>query len=194
MKNILSVLFFMLFANIILSQENWVVDNAHSNVRFEVGWEDFSIRTGEFKEFDGSIVSNSLDDLTKAKIVFTVNAESVDVISDRLFTRIISDKFLNTEVYPEIKFESSTIESTSDSTYVSTGLLKICGIEKDQEVQIEIKGQKETKKGEIFGIEVKLVVDRTDYNLTWGSPRLADKITIVGHLLYKNKNEAKTSR
>lgn len=185
MKQLFILLLAICSYTLTIAQETWAVDNAHSNLRFEVGWEDFSVRTGEFTKFDGFLTTESLDDLSGAEIEFIVDVSSVTVIAERLAERILSDKFLNVDVYPEITFNSTSVTSTSDSTYVSTGILKICGVEKEQEVTIEVKGFKETKKGKIFGIEVNLIVDKMDYDLTWGSPRLGDKIKIVGHLLYK---------
>lgn len=174
----------------LFAQEVWEVDHAHSNLRFEVGWQDFSMRTGEFKLFDGTIaVTDSIQNLENAVVDFVVDAASVDVIADRLAEHITSDKFLETDVYPEITFKSDKVTASSDSTYVSTGMLKICGVEKEQKVDIWVKGYKATKRGNIFGIQVTLVVDRNEYGLTWGSPRLADKITLVGHLLYKIQEE-----
>lgn len=192
MKHLLSVILFFFFITCnIFTQETWVVDNPHSNVRFEVGWQDFSMRTGEFKTFDGHIITPSLDDLSDASIKFVVDATSVDVIADRLAEHIMSDKFLEVELYPEITFVSSQVKSTSDTTYISTGILTICGVEKEQDVSVKVKGYKETKKGNIFGLEVTLAVDRSSFGLNWGSPRLANMIKIVGHLLYKVKEEEK---
>ena len=165
-------------------QKAWEVDNAHSNLRFEVGWQDFSMRTGEFKVFTGSIDTEAPEDLSKASIKFVVDATSVDVIADRLAMKVKSESFLNVEVHPEITFTATGMTMTSDNNYTSTGKLSICGVEKDQEVSVIYKGRKDTKKGEIFGIEVRLVVDRTRFGLDWGQPRLGDQITLVGHLLY----------
>lgn len=192
MKQIVISLWACLVGVSCFSQETWVVDNAHSNLRFEVGWQDFSMRTGEFKTFDGSItVTDSIQNLKDGLVSFVVDAASVDVIADRLADHIRSEKFLNTELHPEIVYTSDKLVASSDSTYVSNGLLKICGVEKEQEVSIWVKGYKETKKGNIFGIQVSLVVDRTRFGLTWGSPRMGDKITMVGHLLYKIEEEEK---
>lgn len=172
-----------------VAQETWNIDNPHSNLRFEVGWEDFSMRTGEFKIFDGSIVTDSREDLTNATIAFKVDATSVDVIADRLANHIKSDRFLDVEKYPEITFASNKATKTGDNTYVSKGTLTIHGVEKEQEVSFQVKGAKQTKKGYILGLEVSLDVNRTDYGLDWGSPRLAENIKLVGHLLYKLKIE-----
>jgi polyisoprenoid-binding protein YceI len=154
-----------------------------------VGWEDFSMRTGEFKVFEGTIETNSKDDLSNAVFTFKVDASSVDVIAERLAGHVKSDRFLDVENYPEITFSAKGAEQISDSTYLAKGKLTIHGVGKQQNVNIRVKGHKETKRGYIFGLEVSLVVNRTDFGLDWGSPRLAENIKLVGHLLYKLKVE-----
>ena len=189
MKKFKLFLFCLSFCFSSVAQETWTIDNPHSNVRFEVGWEDFSMRTGEFKVFTGTILTDSRADLTNAIIEFTVDAGSVDVIADRLAGHIKSDRFLDVEKYPEITYVSNQATRTGADSYLSKGKLTIHGVEKEQEVSIKVKGAKETKKGFIYGLEVSLVVNRMDYGLDWGSPRLAEKIKLVGHLLYKLKTE-----
>lgn len=191
MKKFNLLLLCLSFSFSMIAQETWTIDNPHSNLRFEVGWEDFSMRTGEFKVFTGSIVTNSRADLTDAVFEFTVDAASVDVIADRLAGHIKSDRFLEVEKYPEITYSSNQATKTGENTYLSKGKLTIHGVEKEQEVSIQIKGSKDTKKGTIYGLEVSLVVNRMDYGLDWGSPRLAENIKLVGHLLYKLKTEEK---
>jgi polyisoprenoid-binding protein YceI len=189
MKLISVILFNISFCFSLTAQETWTIDNPHSNVRFEVGWEDFSMRTGEFKVFEGTIVTNSREDLSDATISFTVDATSVDVIADRLAGHIKSDKFLDVEKYPKITYTSNQLKKNSDDTYTSTGQLSIHGVEKEQEVNVTFKGSKETKKGCLLGLQVTLMVNKSDYGLDWGRPRLADNIKLVGHLLYKLKVE-----
>ncbi|MFT4567510.1 MAG: polyisoprenoid-binding protein YceI [Saprospiraceae bacterium] len=189
MKLISVILFNISFCFSLTAQETWTIDNPHSNVRFEVGWEDFSMRTGEFKVFEGTIVTNSREDLSDATISFTVDATSVDVIADRLAGHIKSDKFLDVEKYPKITYTSNQLKKNSDDTYTSTGQLSIHGVEKEQEVNVTFKGSKETKKGFLLGLQVTLMVNKSDYGLDWGRPRLADNIKLVGHLLYKLKVE-----
>ena len=185
MKKFNLLILYLSFCFTSLAQETWTIDNPHSNLRFEVGWEDFSVRTGEFKIFDGSIVTNSREDLTNAAIEFKVDASSVDVIADRLAEHIKSDRFLEVEKYPEITYSSNQVIETGENAYLSIGKLTIHGVEKEQAVSIKVKGYKETKKGIIYGLEVSLDVNRLDYGLDWGSPRLAETIKLVGHLLYK---------
>lgn len=173
------------------AQETWTVDNAHSNIRFEVGWEDFSVRTGEFKVFEGNIVTNSKYDLTNATFYLKVDPKSIDVIAENLSAELKGERFLDAEKFPEITFSSSGAKAMSDSTFISTGKLAIHGVEKEQDAKIWIKGHKMGRRGEILGIEVSLTINRKDFGLEWGSPRLGDTVKIVGYLLYQMKIEEK---
>ena len=172
-------------------QETWTIDNAHSNIRFEVGWEDFSIRTGEFKVFEGNIVTNSKYDLSNATFYLKVDPKSIDVIAENLSEELKGERFLDAEKYPDITFSSSGARAMSDSTFISTGKLTIHGVEKEQDAKIWIKGHKMGRRGEILGVEVSLTINRKDFGLEWGSPRLGDTVKIVGYLLYQMKVEEK---
>lgn len=188
MKNIL-ILLFSLLQCALIGQQTWLVDNPHSNLRFEVGWQDFSMRTGEFKSFEGTMIIDSTRNIKDGVFTFSVDAGSVDVISDRLVEHVISDKFLDVALHPKITYSSTSIEVQEDGSYLSMGKLTICGISKDQAVHIKHKGYKETKKGEIIGLEITLDVNKSDFGLDWGSPRLGNSIRLVGHLLYTPENK-----
>jgi polyisoprenoid-binding protein YceI len=169
------------------AQETWTIDNAHSNIRFEVGWEDFSMRTGEFKVFEGDITSNSKYDLTNASFHLKVDPKSIDVIADNLSEQLKGERFLDAEKFPDITFNSSGAKALSDSTFVTNGKLTIHGVEKDQDASIWMKGHKPGRRAEMLAIEVSLTINRKDFGLDWGSPRLGETVKIVGYLLYQMK-------
>ena len=170
-------------------QEIWTIDNAHSNIRFEAGWEDFSIRTGEFKIFEGTMTSDSKEDLSNATFYLKVDPKSIDVIAENLSEQLKGEQFLDAEKFPEITFSASGAKAISDSTYISTGRLKLHGVEKDQEVLIWLKGHKPGRRGEMLALEVSLKLNRKDFGLEWGSPRLGETVKIVGYLLYQIRNK-----
>lgn len=172
-----------------LAQETWTVDNAHSNIRFEVGWEDFSIRTGEFKVFEGTITTPSKYDLLNATFYLKVDPNSIEVIAQRLSDQLKGDQFLDAAKFPEITYSSSGAKAISDSTSVTTGKLTIHGVEKEQDALIWVKGHKAGRRAEILAIQVSLTINRKDFGLDWGSPRLGETVKIVGYLLYQMKNE-----
>ncbi len=189
MKHLSLLGFCVLFYSSIFSQQTWTIDNGHSNINFEVGWEDFSIRTGEFKIFEGKISTNSWDDLTNATFDLKIDPASIDVIADNLSEQLRGERFLDATKFPEITYHSTETEAISDSVYISKGKLKIHGVEKDQKVLVKVKGFKETSRSYLLGIEVNLTINRTDYDLTWGSPRLGEMVKITGYLLYQMRIE-----
>jgi polyisoprenoid-binding protein YceI len=174
----------LLFCFTSFAQEIWTVDSPHSNIRFEVGWEDFSIRTGEFKVFEGNITTNSKNDLSNAIFNFKVDPKSIDVIAERLAGHLRGERFLDVEKFPELTYYSSGAKPTSDSTYISKGKLTIHGVENEQDVLIWVKGLKTTENGHILGLEVTLTLNRKEFGLDWGSPRLGETVKVIGHLLY----------
>ena len=185
MKQFYLIFTILLFSRISSGQEKWTIDNAHSNIRFEVGWEDISVRTGEFKVFEGDIISDSIYDLANANFNLTVDPKSLDVIADNLSEQLKGERFLDVEKFPEITFNSSGARAINDSTYISNGKLTIRGIEKNQDVSIWYKGHKPGRRSEMLAIEVSLTINRNDFGLEWGGPRLGETIKIVGYLLYQ---------
>ena len=185
MKQLHLFILSLVFCSTSFAQETWTVDNSHSNIRFEVGWEDFSIRTGEFKVFGGSIITNSKYDLSNATFHLKVDPESIDVIADRLSEQLKGERLLEVEKFPEITYYSSKAKPISDSTFISKGKLTIHGVEKDQEVLIWFKGHKTGARSHILGIEVSLTLNRIDFGLEWGSPRLGENVKVIGYLLYQ---------
>lgn len=186
--------YFAIFVGLLLSlissaQETWKIDNGHSNINFEVGWEDFSVRTGEFKIFEGEIVTNSWEDLSNATFNLTVDPKSIDVIAERLSEQLKGDRFLDAEKFPEITFHSSGAKAVSDSTYITAGKLLIHGVEKDQDVLIRFEGFNKGNRNYTLGLKVTMKFNRNDYGLTWGSPRLGDSVNVVGYLLYRMRIE-----
>jgi polyisoprenoid-binding protein YceI len=175
----------LLFCFTCFAQEIWTVDSPHSNIRFEVGWENISTRTGEFKVFEGQLTTNSISDLSNATFYLKVDPKGIDVIADRLSERLKGVEFFEVEIFPEITYYSFEVKPTSDSTYVSKGQLNIHGVEKDQDVLIWVRGHKTGEKGHILGLEVSLTLSRKDFGLDWGSPRLGETVKVVCHLLYK---------
>ena len=189
MKYFYLLIFGLLFHFASSSQETWTIDNAHSNINFEVGWEDFSVRTGEFKIFEGTLVTDLDRDLTNAVFDLKVDPSSIDVIAENLSEQLKGDQFLNAAKYPEIIFHSSGAELVADSTYITKGMLKIHGIEKEQDVLVKFRGYKKGSRSYLLGLEVNLAVNRTDYGLDWGSPRLGKMVKLVGYLLYQKRIE-----
>jgi polyisoprenoid-binding protein YceI len=189
MKQFQLFFFSLLIYSTSFAQQTWTVDNAHSNIRFEAGWEDFSIRTGEFKVFEGTITSDSKYNFSDATFYLKVDPKSLDVIAENLTEQLIGERFLDAENFPEIIYNSTAVEAITDSTYLSKGKITIHGVEKEQDAHVWVKGHKMGRRSELLGVEVSLSLTRKDFGLEWGSPRLGKTVKIVGYLLYQIKPE-----
>jgi len=139
--------------------------------------------------FEGQLTTESRTDLSNATFHLKVDPTSIDVIAERLSERLKGERFLEAEKFSEMTYYAFKAKRTSDSTYISTGKLTLHGVEKDQDVIIWVKGYRTDEKRQILGLEVSLTLNRKDFGLDWGSPRLGETVKVVGHLLYQIKNE-----
>ena len=147
------------------------------------------MRTGEFKVFEGNLTTVINSDLTTATWYLKVDPASIDVIAPNLSEQLKGERFLDAAKFPEITFHSAGAKAISDSIYITSGKLNIHGIERDQEAMIHFKGQKKGTRSYLMALEVTLKLNRTDFGLTWGSPRLGETVKVIGYLLYQRRIE-----
>ena len=95
----------IIFANRSFTQGTWVIDNAHTNVKFTVTHLVISEVEGNFKTFTGTMLS-SKPDFTDAKIDFSVDVASINTDNEMRDNHLKSDDFFNAEKYPKMSFKS----------------------------------------------------------------------------------------
>src|SRR3954454_402899 len=83
------------------AQTKWTVDNAHSNVKFNVTHLVISEVEGSFKKFNGTMIS-SKPDFTDANIDFTIDVNSINTDNDMRDNHLKSDDFFNAAQFPNI--------------------------------------------------------------------------------------------
>jgi polyisoprenoid-binding protein YceI len=157
----------------------WTVDKVHSNVGFAVDYMAGTF-TGSFSDFDAAVTDGVLKGSAKVA--------SVQVKDPNLEAHLQGPDFFDAERYPELTFESKSIERDGDQ-------LKIDG-------EVTIKGHTESVEitgvisdpindpygGERFGLKVEAKVDRDKFGVSWnnplpsGEPALSNEVTIIGEL------------
>jgi polyisoprenoid-binding protein YceI len=108
MKNLTTILS-LAMSTMAFAQTNWKLDNSHSNVKFAVEHLAVSETEGNFKSFDGTLVSKNAD-FTDADITFSVDVKSIDTDNEMRDKHLQGDDFFNTEKYPQMKFKSSSFK------------------------------------------------------------------------------------
>ena len=145
----------------------WQLDKVHSTAGFAVKHMVVSTFRGRFEDFDATF---DVDENGEAKFVGTVRADSISVKDENLAAHLQSPEFFDTERYPEIRFESTSIRREGDELIVD-GNLTI----RDQTHAVEarggIVGPHENIAGKTgIGVSLETVVDRTQYGLNWNAP------------------------
>ena len=156
----------------------WVLDKAHTNVRFSVSHLVVSDVDGSFKSFDGSMTSAN-PDFTDAVINFTVDVNSINTDNENRDKHLQSDDFFNAAKFPQIKFVSKSFQSLGSNKYKLTGDLTIRDVTKTVSFDVTYGGivTSAAMGGTHAGFKAKTTINRFDYNLKW------DKTTEAGGMV-----------
>jgi polyisoprenoid-binding protein YceI len=162
----------------------WNVDPTHSRVGFAVKHLGIATVRGVFKEFEGTLEVG--EDLASAKARGTVKTASIDTSEAARDEHLRGSDFFDAESYPEITFESTSIESTGADEWKVVGDLTIHGITNEIELDVEVGGTENDPWGhERVGLEANGQISRGAYemkfNIALGSGNVAvgDKVKII---------------
>ena len=161
----------------------WTVDAAHSRVGFSVKHLGIATVRGTFTEFEGTLEIG--DDLTAAKAYGTVKAASVTTNEKGRDEHLRSADFFDAENYPEITFESTSIEAIDEDSLKIIGNLTIKDVTNEVELLAELGGTEVDPWGnERVGLEAVGKISRDafgiKFNIALGSGNVAvgDKVTL----------------
>jgi polyisoprenoid-binding protein YceI len=161
----------------------WKSDPIHSHVGFAVRHVVGTFR-GDFGRFEAELSDSS----GEPRLSGRVPVESVRVDEENLYGHLLSPEFFDSEVNPEIAFDSTAISSEGDHLVIE-GELTVKGITKPVVARGEIAGPAAGPADSVrVGIELEAKVDRHDFGLDWqmelpdGGDTLGDEVTLTVHL------------
>jgi polyisoprenoid-binding protein YceI len=162
----------------------WAVDKAHSKVGFAVKHMGIATVRGEFKDFEGVLEVG--DDLTTATARGTIKVASVDTNEPQRDEHLRSPDFFDAEQYPELTFESTSIEALDDEAFRVTGKLTLHGVTSEVVLHGDVQGTDVDPWGnERVGLELTGQISRGDYGMKFnqalgsGNMLVADKVKLV---------------
>lgn len=162
----------------------WNVDPAHSKVGFGVKHMGIATVRGEFTDFEGTLEIG--DDLSNAKVYGTVKAQSVDTNEPQRDDHLRSPDFFDAAEFPELSFESTSIEALDDEEFRITGQLTIHGVTNEIVLHAEVQGTDVDPWGnERVGLEVTGQLSRGDYGMKFnqalgsGNMLVGDKVKLA---------------
>lgn len=161
----------------------WNVDPAHSRVGFAVKHLGIATVRGVFKEFEGSLEIG--EDLASTKARGSVQTASVDTNEPSRDGHLRGPDFFDVESYPEITFESTSIEATGEDEWKVLGNLTIHGVTDEIALDVEIGGTENDPWGnERVGLEASGQISRSEYGMKFnialgsGNAAVSDKVKI----------------
>ena len=161
---------------------SWTFDPTHSSVGFEVVYMGVAPFQGAFRAFEASLDGTSLTG--------TAQTSSIDVDNDQLAGHLASPDFFDAATYPELKFETETIERRGDDITLE-GVLEIKGNRAPITLTGTISGPVTDPYGNSkLGLSLEGSVDKNAVGLTWNAPlpeggsMLADDVDLKATLFF----------
>ena len=143
----------------------WKLDPIHTLVEFSAKHLMITTVKGRIGEISGTIYTDEKDP-KKSSVEATLLAASLDTRTDQRDQHLRSADFLNSEVYPEIKFRSTRIEGDKEN-FKLTGDLTIRDVTKPVTLGVKFEGRaNDPWGGERVGFSGTGKIDRRDYGLT----------------------------
>ncbi|WP_047982189.1 YceI family protein [Ornithinibacillus contaminans] len=147
----------------------WAIDKGHSSLEFSVKHMMMSKVKGVFNDFEATVEAD-VNDLTDAKIEFTVDLNSIDTRKEDRDNHLRSGDFFDVENYPTMTFVATTINKTADNLYDVTGDLTIRGVTKPVTFEITVEGvHKDPWGNEVAGFTGEGKLNRKDFGLVWNA-------------------------
>jgi polyisoprenoid-binding protein YceI len=182
MKKINALLAILFVSGAAFAQTTWSIDKAHSKVGFNVVHMAVSEVEGNFKDFDGAVVSKA-DDFNGAEVTFTAKTASIDTDNERRDGHLKSPDFFEAEKFPDLAFKGNLVKD--GGKYKLKGDLTLKGVTKPVEFDVTYGGTINTGREVKAGFKLLGQINRQDFGLAWsnklasGEMVVSDKVDVV---------------
>jgi polyisoprenoid-binding protein YceI len=151
------------------AQTNWSLDNSHSNVKFTITHMVISELEGNFKTYNGKIITTT-DDFQNANIEFNVDVNSINTDDEKRDGHLKGEDFFNAEKFPMMKFKSTSFKKVNEKNYSLEGDLTIRDVTKKVKFDVVYNGLVKDPWGNTkAGFKAKSKINRFDYGLKWNA-------------------------
>lgn len=152
-----------------LVRQSWTVDKPHSSINFSVR-HFFTPVNGRFDDFQAD-VSFDVEDLENSHLDVTIPVGSINTQNEKRDNHLMSDDFFHSNEWPNIRFESQSIEQTGENQFVARGQLTIRDETRDFELPFELLGIMDhpmMENTKVAGITANTTLNRTDFGVGVG--------------------------
>jgi len=171
-----------------MAQTKWILDSTHSELGFKIKHLMITNVSGSFKNFNAEVISEETDFGT-AQINLNADMASISTNNDQRDAHLRNSDFFEVEQYPELNFQSTTIEKKDSDTYTLFGELTMKGVTKPVKLNVEYTGlSKDPWGGERAGFVVTGKINRSDWGINFngvletGGVMLSEEVRINGEI------------
>lgn len=158
--------------------ESFTVDNDHTFPSYEIGHFGTSFQRGRFNKTTGKITLDFAAHRGTADI--TMDVASVSTGVPKLDQNLQAAEFFDVAKYPQITFRANDLVFDGDRVVAARGDLSIHGI--TQPVSFTLTyfrcSEHPLLKRKVCGADMTATIKRSDFNMTYGIPVLADEVLL----------------
>ncbi len=157
----------IVFLALPLAAQDFKIDPNHSSANFSVKHLLVSTVRGRFASGVTGTIHLDSQDISKSTVIADIKTDTIDTDNSMRDKDLHSEKFFDVQKYPDIKFQSTSVQHRGDD-YVATGNLTIKDVTRQVELpftltQAEVRGKKK------IGVEAHLTINRLDYHVEYDS-------------------------
>src|SRR6185503_1708641 len=172
-----------------LAADQYKIDPVHSNVGFAVKHMVVNTVHGRFNDWSGDIVYDDKDP-AKSSVNVTIRTASINTENSQRDTHLKSPDFLDVEKFPEITFQSKSVEKQGDS-FMAHGVLTVHGVSKNVDLPFKINGPIKVGDGNLLGAEASLTINLQDYGVAWSKSLAPGELVVANDVKIDINVEAK---
>ena len=160
----------------------YTIDGGHSSVLFKVNHLGISNFYGAFKDVSGALVIDN-ENPAKSSVQVMIRADSVDTRNEGRDKHVMSPDFFNVKQFPEMVFESTSVQRKGDGALEVTGEFTVHGETKELTFEASHVGHGDRgRSGYRTGYEATFTFKRSDFGMKYMLEGLGDEITIIASL------------
>ena len=157
---------------------DYTFDTAHTTLGFVARHAMVTRVRGSFGDYEGSARLDFADP-SRSSVRVKIQATSIDTGNADRDTHLRSNDFFAMDEYPEIRFQSTSIEPLDEQSYRVSGDLTIRGITKPITFESEYVGAVVDPWGNIrVGFSGSVTVNRKEWGLEWNAPLEAGGVLV----------------
>ncbi len=175
-----------------LAADEYKIDPVHSAVAFSVKHMVVNTVHGRFNDWSGQILYDDKD-LSRSSVNVVIKTASINTDNSQRDGHLKSPDFLDVQKYPEITFQSKSVEKTKDG-FVAHGVLTIRGVSKNVDLPFKLNGPISVGGAGLLGAEASVTINRQDFGVSWSKSLDGGGLVVANDVKIEINVEAKQAR